>query len=222
MDRCRRRRYALPGRFPRTRGDGPTRIIGRWRWRRFPPHARGWTESSRSRSRSPDVSPARAGMDLAPTQRDSGFAGFPRTRGDGPGAGPAIRRECRFPPHARGWTRHGDRWDQGSEVSPARAGMDRRWSAPAARQYGFPRTRGDGPLISRCAIGRYAFPPHARGWTRQPPPLDSRVRVRRSGQARTLARPAAGRSGSAGRGRVRSPGCPGRGGRGHLPPPRRC
>ena len=70
--------------FPRTRGDGP---FGRWLMRRsrtFPPHARGWTPSPRSRLSSYRVSPARAGMDPAHLTPAPFSGGFPRTRGDGP------------------------------------------------------------------------------------------------------------------------------------------
>ena len=31
----------------------------------------------------------------------------------------------------------------------------------------FPRTRGDGPHLIEEREGKYKFPPHARGWTRE-------------------------------------------------------
>ena len=51
-------------------------------------------------------------------------------------------------------------------VSPARAGMDPGIDTDAHPRGGFPRTRGDGPVMSGYRLVVSEFPPHARGWTR--------------------------------------------------------
>ena len=50
-------------------------------------------------------------------------------------------------------------------VSPARAGMDPYGIRVMDRVGSFPRTRGDGPQMSRSLAIALKFPPHARGWT---------------------------------------------------------
>ena len=91
---------------------------------------------------------------------------FPRTRGDGPHAPIRPGRALQFPPHARGWTLRRLEGHGGGSVSPARAGMDLKPSSAAAIRFGFPRTRGDGPLPRNRSSTMTLFPPHARGWTR--------------------------------------------------------
>ena len=59
---CRASRSTRCG-FPRTRGDGPSGVSMSVSRRWFPPHARGWTGRTGSRSHGDTVSPARAGMD---------------------------------------------------------------------------------------------------------------------------------------------------------------
>ena len=59
----------------------------------------------------------------------------------------------------------------GADVSPARAGMDRRPARPSTSPTSFPRTRGDGPNVADTLYRLIAFPPHARGWTRVHPDL---------------------------------------------------
>ena len=73
-----------PSRFPRTRGDGPHLIWWLHGRATFPPHARGWTESTSGGSTTLTVSPARAGMDPSHSILMPAAMGFPRTRGDGP------------------------------------------------------------------------------------------------------------------------------------------
>ena len=140
------------------------------RW--FPPHARGWT----------------AGRSVVPARG----LGFPRTRGDGPRARRgAQRRGWLFPPHARGWTRCSELTDRATEVSPARAGMDRSrrrsrsgFSSfpPHARGWThecFPRTRGEWTFRAIRTRRVSRFPPHARGWTARS--VDEARRFPRSG-----------------------------------------
>ena len=115
--------------FPRTRGDGPVNKSRDSIYRSgFPPHARGMDPGldAPTKPADADVSPARAGMDLAQdglypsVRRFPARAGmdlvigrghyhwrrFPRTRGDGPSVRCRLlqRFEWKFPPHARGWT----------------------------------------------------------------------------------------------------------------------
>ena len=73
--------------------------------------------------------------------------------------------EAGFPPHGRGWTVVGRVQVVAQAVSPARAGMDRREVASGSPPVGFPRTGGDGPVITYPEIGSAPFPPHGRGWT---------------------------------------------------------
>ena len=91
-------------RLPRTRGDGPYRVMLKNRARLAPPHTRGWTFPRRPRPSDVPGSPAHAGMDPTPRRRARGTSRLPRTRGDGPGR--LCRRECVLaaPPHTRGWT----------------------------------------------------------------------------------------------------------------------
>ena len=151
--------------FPRTRGDGPLFQTVLRKSAMFPPHARGWTPGALAGRQAWPVSPARAGMDLVREDRETLIAGFPRTRGDGPGLGGSRPLPRPFPPHARGWTLVPPRGEGGSHVSPARAGMDRDLAAHEHHKGSFPRTRGDGPRGTHSGTDPSAFPPHARGWT---------------------------------------------------------
>ena len=155
----------LVRRFPRTRGDGPWRNCPITASVTFPPHARGWTVLPLRDWFRSAVSPARAGMDPATHREERRPTSFPRTRGDGPAPQSPQRRTGMFPTHARGWTPSANCRNGGKRVSPARAGMDPPAAPVGHRADGFPRTRGDGPLV-HGELGYLAmFPPHARGWT---------------------------------------------------------
>ena len=154
--------------FPRTRGDGPSQKESRRIHSAFPPHARGWTLGPRILPTCEPVSPARAGMDPASCFGRRSQLGFPRTRGDGPAHAVMLGDQIRFPPHARGWTRHTRGVTVSLRVSPARAGMDPVIVSPTTAGYRFPRTRGDGPTSSPMPTSSCRFPPHARGWTLDP------------------------------------------------------
>ena len=52
--------------------------------------------------------------------------------------------------------------------SPAHAGMDPSVVHPDRNHSRLPRTRGDGPCITRCVRRTAAAPPHTRGWTLNP------------------------------------------------------
>ena len=103
--------------------------------------------------------------------------GFPRTRGDGPPQESTGTIVDGFPPHARGWTVRSVADAQIANVSPARAGMDPAHLTPAPFSGGFPRTRGDGPLVRDRARRELPFPPHARGWTPAPKVVNPRHTV---------------------------------------------
>ena len=146
-----------PGCFPRTRGDGPHSLA-----LRVSPRAQC---SRRSRR---DVSPARAGMDLALAMRygrDCAMTSFPRTRGDGPrfatGRDVPAFLSPPFPPHARGWTPLLGNLTSHSTVDlecfprtrgdgPCRYAVRRLNNPPGC----FPRTRGDGPTSEHAGIHR--------------------------------------------------------------------
>ena len=88
------------------------------------------------------------------------------------------RRRCSrqpvAPPLARGWTRS-DVYAAISIGSPARAGMDPTPRSPRSIPLRLPRSRGDGPWISRSSRRPKPAPPLARGWT-----LSSSAAFRRS------------------------------------------
>ena len=110
--------------FPRTRGDGPRRVMksGPPIW--VSPHTRGWTRVASLSGSCLHGFPAHAGMDPRASPRGRLPTGFPRTRGDGPSARCDSAESISVSPHTRGWT-HVVRIDQrpGSGF-PAHAGMD--------------------------------------------------------------------------------------------------
>ena len=73
--------------------------------------------------------------------------GFPRTRGDVPGARFVAVTHPRLPPHTRGCTRHGVSARAFYSASPAHAGMYPMMVARTKNESRFPRTRGDVPRI---------------------------------------------------------------------------
>ena len=158
--------------FPRTRGDGPDPANTGDEVRMFPPHSRGWTRDLLRGADRVRVSPALAGMDPSGLWWCSTRASFPRTRGDGPHVCPLPARKQEFPPHSRGWTRRRPTAELQRAVSPALAGMDPGSAPPRLLSVSFPRTRGDGPSAPYARLDLSEFPPHSRGWTWQPSPLD--------------------------------------------------
>ena len=73
-----------PGGFPRRRGDAPRATLSPAALRRFPPQARGCTDSERRLDRGLVVSPAGAGMHRIASSRIVMSICFPRRRGDAP------------------------------------------------------------------------------------------------------------------------------------------
>ena len=132
-------------RLPRTRGDGPARLIAAAPDMLASPHTRGWTPIRVHRPQLRPGFPAHAGMDRGPRMCRTVDARLPRTRGDGPGGASGGRSGSQASPHTRGWTRP----ILGAPVArfgfPAHAGMDRPEQRSSPRRVGLPRTRGDGP-----------------------------------------------------------------------------
>ena len=124
MDRVSTAGGAARPRLPRTRGDGPERVIGPRAADLASPHTRGWTPDVQVKDGLYGGFPAHAGMDPMRTATAPGSRRLPRTRGDGPGrCGHGLVRP-RASPHTRGWT-----WSMRSRTCPtagfpAHAGMD--------------------------------------------------------------------------------------------------
>ncbi len=152
-------------RFPRTRGDGPEAVGVLSVPYELPPHTRGWTLRGDDGIVSRRASPAHAGMDPPPGDPQRCGHRFPRTRGDGPHRGSVPPARARLPPHTRGWTQVlMDRIGY-AVASPAHAGMDRCPGRDPGHRRGFPRTRGDGPILVCSSQALERLPPHTRGWT---------------------------------------------------------
>ena len=186
MDPASRSTAGSSVRLPRTRGDGPRRLVGCGRHRRASPHTRGWTRRrcgaqgvargfpahagmDREARRGPRRTagfPAHAGMDPAGRSRLRHGRWLPRTRGDGPCSVSPTASNSAASPHTRGWTAAGRLPGDVVVGFPAHAGMDppaRPRTSPRSR---LPRTRGDGPRWCRWALGVIRASPHTRGWTR--------------------------------------------------------
>ena len=101
------------------------------------------------------------------------------------------------PPPARGWPRAVRARPSGIRGSPARAGMAPSRISMSVMWVGFPRPRGDSPLLYRGPRKGRLVPPPARGW-----PLHVRLaRARQVGSpARAGMAPAGRRPRQAGRG----------------------
>ncbi len=153
--------------FPRTRGDGPIRVLEPSAGHGVPPHPRGWSRRLVVRRLDRNGSPAPAGMVPSIKVSSCPTRGFPRTRGDGPPWIASSRITRSVPPHPRGWSRSAPGDTEMTWGSPAPAGMVRTTAIEVARSAGFPRTRGDGPSLKRSYPSCRAVPPHPRGWSRR-------------------------------------------------------
>ena len=138
-------------RFPRTRGDGPSRRRSRPMSAAVSPHTRGWTPHCLADKIAFTGFPAHAGMDPSPRVASWGAVWFPRTRGDGPHLLDARLRRVGVSPHTRGWTRPAPGGSVLDPGFPAHAGMDPAGAGPPQPPGWFPRTRGDGPWWARSA-----------------------------------------------------------------------
>ena len=153
------------GRFPRTRGDGPSPAACSKPRTKVSPHTRGWTSPSGVKSQAPSGFPAHAGMDPRWTTRRISSPRFPRTRGDGPSSHVLGKMREWVSPHTRGWTVFGHEEPQPRRGFPAHAGMDPLPVPEVVPPVGFPRTRGDGPESRPSQRMAGAVSPHTRGWT---------------------------------------------------------
>ena len=144
-------------RFPRIRGDVPAILRAAVMLIRFSPHTRGCSYLSPVKLVVRFVFPAYAGMFLPSVQTISGVQTFsPHTRG------------CSFCFLARYLA---------ITVFPAYAGMFRRCMFCRPRSRGFPRIRGDVPIIGRRSGAASEFSPHTRGCSYSEDYTDATVEV---------------------------------------------
>ena len=132
-------------RFPRSRGDTPAPSAPVLMPPMVPPLARGYTPSGGPGAIRDPGSPARAGIHPERPTAAAPGARFPRSRGDTPIPGIAVRRAQSVPPLARGYTRVASGALPPGSGSPARAGIH--------------------PHASRDRGGAQPVPPLARGYT---------------------------------------------------------
>jgi len=132
-------------RFPRPRGDGPTRALPNSVFWWVPPPTRGWSGPAAAVRPLPRGSPAHAGMVPATATIADRPLGFPRPRGDGPLLFTEDQVRAMVPPPTRGWSRPLHGRDRRRRGSPAHAGMVRLRSRRRPGRPRFPRPRGDGP-----------------------------------------------------------------------------
>ena len=91
------------GRFPRTRGDRPSKRGCAGVEATVPPHTRGSTHHAWLRDAWNSGSPAHAGIDLPKTKLQVQYDRFPRTRGDRPWKKQFYGSDFAVPPHTRGY-----------------------------------------------------------------------------------------------------------------------
>ena len=158
------------GRFPHTRGDGPSMRAIKFPVCGFSPHAWGWSGVVDVDAANLAVFPTRVGM-VRMSQKDVPAAGrFPHTRGDGPDCCAAGTRAVRFSPHAWGWSEDINAQLAEQMVFPTRVGMVRGYFNGVREPERFPHTRGDGPAIRKSDVPPCRFSPHAWGWSAPRPP----------------------------------------------------
>ena len=130
-----------------------------------PPPTRGWSQVSHRLESGVFGSPAHAGMVRRSPTCTAPKAWFPRPRGDGPYVYDVRSRKTLVPPPTRGWSRANITELETRRGSPAHAGMvpgdDDEWGDV----FGFPRPRGDGPVLENAPLFSYVVPPPTRGWS---------------------------------------------------------
>ena len=151
--------------FPRTRGDVPLEGNQGRHGHLLPPHTRGCTPAARRIAWTRPASPAHAGMYRSRVWAARVGARFPRTRGDVPRWYWIVGGQKPLPPHTRGCTPRTRRDGAGAAASPAHAGMYHPLSPCVFVPSGFPRTRGDVPVVRGVVRGVVRLPPHTRGCT---------------------------------------------------------
>ena len=166
MDPPNTRSSRHPAGFPRPRGDGPYYVLPAPVGRPVSPPTRGWTRSLRDDLRCGAGFPAHAGMDPIRKEHRHRAYRFPRPRGDGPLYAKRRRARMEVSPPTRGWTDFRVPLDPVAGGFPAHAGMDRSPARPRCCHPGFPRPRGDGPILADGVCGYSGVSPPTRGWTR--------------------------------------------------------
>ena len=154
-------------RFPRPRGDGPLRKAELALADVVSPPTRGWTLDDSVQRLVTVGFPAHAGMDLSVAVDLYQRAGFPRPRGDGPGANVSMLTRDRVSPPTRGWTPVPVRQRADRGGFPAHAGMDLKGGGLHTYCNRFPRPRGDGPPNTYLLDYLTKVSPPTRGWTRR-------------------------------------------------------
>ena len=154
--------------FPRIRGDVPRPLSLFDQVGEFSSHTRGcsWF-GSRPKPRQ-TVFPAYAGMLLIGLPENKVVVGFPRIRGDVPGFSHPLIIVNAFSPHTRGCSVPHPRLYNKPPVFPAYAGMFRGVKRSHPVGWGFPRIRGDVPVISPLLRGSSRFSPHTQGCSSHP------------------------------------------------------
>ena len=129
----------------------------------FSPRARGCSEDYDVEAIAEEVFPACAGMFRCCISAWIWASGFPRVRGDVPGATCPLFGGMRFSPRARGCSPVNHKPPRCDKVFPACAGMFRRFRSFGFPFQSFPRVRGDVPPPCLPSQKRGAFSPRARG-----------------------------------------------------------
>ena len=135
-----------PG-FPRVRGDVPSTANNCSGCPWFSPRARGCSPATLRLDPPNNVFPACAGMFLRLKLVKYILDSFPRVRGDVPRCSNAPSALLGFSPRARGCSAQADILISGHFVFPACAGMFLGDAARGGAGHGFPRVRGDVPVM---------------------------------------------------------------------------
>ena len=146
-------RHRMPGgRLPRSRGDGPPRVLARQESSAAAPLTRGWTRDVGDAQEHVRGCPAHAGMDRREVRRRRRDVRLPRSRGDGPRDPLGAGQQPRAAPLTRGWTPPQGPLDASAHGCPAHAGMDPQLITSWTRARWLPRSRGDGPNADRAVV----------------------------------------------------------------------
>ena len=149
--------------FPRIRGDVPVRPQILNNPEAFSPHTRGCSAPTMPPIMAAIVFPAYAGMFLLSTgfgKKGERFS--PHTRGCSDQLLPMIEHG-RVSPHTRGCSESTWFRNRTGSVFPAYAGMFLETQNPQVQREGFPRIRGDVPVLNGEQSGAKSFSPHTRG-----------------------------------------------------------